>query len=120
MKVQEAAQDYLEAILVLSTEKDFVRAVDLCKYFGYSRPTVSVYIKQLKENNYIEINEKNHITLTKSGYSIAKDMYDRHLFLSKFFRSIGVPKEIALKDACRVEHYISAETYQALRNKFEG
>ncbi|MBQ1902430.1 MAG: metal-dependent transcriptional regulator [Lachnospiraceae bacterium] len=120
MKIQESAQDYLEAILILSQEKEYVRAADICTYFGYARATVSVYLKQLKENNYIVVDDKNHITLTDAGKEIADDMYDRHTWLTKIFQEIGVPEEVAKEDACRVEHYISATTFRALKAHFEN
>ncbi|MBR1630142.1 MAG: metal-dependent transcriptional regulator [Lachnospiraceae bacterium] len=118
MKMQESAQDYLESILILSQSKELVRATDICHYFGYARPTVSVFLKQLKENGYVEIDSQKNITLTESGAEIANDMYERHLFLTKFFTDIGVPEDIAAKDACRVEHYVSKETFAAMKDHF--
>ena len=118
MKIQESAQDYLEAILVLSKDNAHVRAIDICNYFGYARATVSVYLKQLKENGYITIDSSNHIFLTEEGTSIAEETLRRHHFLTELFVKIGVPEEIAAEDACRVEHYVSAETFEALRNYF--
>lgn len=118
MKIGEPAEDYLEAILVLSKELDFVRAIDVCSYFGYARATVSVFMKQLRENNLVNIDEHNHITLTPEGESIALRVYERHLFLTKFFTSIGVPASIAAADACRVEHDVSNETFAALKEHF--
>ncbi len=120
MKIQESAQDYLEAILILSQTREHVRATDICNYFGYARATVSVFMKQLKENEYIDIDGNNHITLTDKGREIAEEMYERHTTLTNIFRSIGVPEDIASKDACRVEHYISATTFRALKEHFEG
>lgn len=118
MKIQESAQDYLEAILVLSNEQENVRAKDICDYFGYARATVSVFLKQLRENGYVNVDEHNHITLTDKGSEIAKETYDRHVALSKIFEEIGVPEDVAVKDACRVEHYISATTFRALKEHF--
>lgn len=118
MKIGEPAEDYLEAVLVLSKELDFVRAIDVCSYFGYARATVSVFMKQLRENNLVNIDEHNHITLTPEGESIALRVYERHLFLTKFFTSIGVPASIAAADACRVEHDVSNETFAALKEHF--
>lgn len=118
MKIGEPAEDYLEAILVLSKELDFVRAIDVCSYFGYARATVSVFMKQLRENNLVNIDDHNHITLTPEGESIALRVYERHLFLTKFFTSIGVPASIAAADACRVEHDVSNETFAALKEHF--
>jgi Mn-dependent DtxR family transcriptional regulator len=118
MKMQESAEDYLESILILSQQKEYVRATDICNYFGYARATVSVFMKQLKENGYVNIDEHNHITLTDSGMEIAQKMYERHQFLSKLFVKIGVPEDIAVKDACRVEHYVSSETFEAMKKAF--
>ncbi len=119
MKMQESAQDYLESILVLSQEKEHVRATDICNYFGYARATVSVFLKQLKENGYVTVSEHNHIYLTDEGRSIAEQMYERHQFLSELFIRIGVPEDIAKKDACRVEHYVSQETFDAIKAHFK-
>ena len=118
MKIQESAQDYLESILIISQSHEHVRASDICRYFGYARATVSVFLKQLKENGYVEIDSDKNISLTATGHEIAKEMYERHLFLSCFFESIGVPKDIAAKDACRVEHYVSKETFEAMKRHF--
>ena len=115
MKMQESAQDYLESILILSQTREYVRATDICNYFGYARATVSVFLKQLKENGYVEIDGKNHISLTSSGAEIAEEMYERHQFLTELFKRIGVPEDIAAQDACRIEHYVSKETFQALK-----
>ena len=118
MKMQESAQDYLESILIISQTKEQVRATDICNYFGYARATVSVFLKQLRENGYVEVDEHKNISLTDAGLEIAKDMYERHQFLTKLFVRIGVPKDIAAKDACRVEHYVSKETFQAMKEHF--
>ncbi len=118
MKMQESAQDYLESILILSKEHEYVRATDICNYFGYARPTVSVFLKQLKSNGYVDIDGKNHISLTPEGLVIAEDMYERHEFLSKLFIRLGVPEDIATKDACRIEHYVSKETFEAIKKHY--
>ncbi|MCR5097458.1 MAG: ArsR family transcriptional regulator [Lachnospiraceae bacterium] len=118
MKIQESAQDYLEAILILSQGQENVRAKDICSYFGYARATVSVFLKQLKENGYVTIGDHNYITLTGEGRAIAEDMYERHQFLTDLFIKIGVSEETAKKDACRVEHYVSKETFDAMKKHF--
>ncbi len=118
MKIQESAQDYLESILILSKRQDVVRATDICSYFGYARATVSVFLKQLRENGYVNVDEHKQITLTEEGRKIAEDMLERHEFLSKFLKEIGVPEDIAVKDACRMEHYMSAETFHAMKEHF--
>lgn len=119
MKLGESAQDYLESILILSKELDFVRAIDICSYFGYARATVSIFLKQLKENGYVIIDEHNHISLTNSGRKIAVEVYERHEFLRKFFSSLGVPEAIAAADACKVEHHVSPETFEAMKKHFK-
>ncbi len=118
MKIQESAQDYLESILILSQQKEHVRATDICNYFGYARATVSVFLKQLKEHGYVTIGDHNYINLTEEGRSIAEDMYERHQFLTDLFIKIGVSEETAQKDACRVEHYVSQETFDAMKAYF--
>ena len=119
MKMQESAQDYLESILILSRKQESVRATDICNYFGYARATVSVFMKQLKENGYVDIDERNHITLTESGLEIAEEMFERHEFLTDLFLKLGVSEDIATKDACRIEHYVSKETFEAIKRVCE-
>ena len=116
MKIQESAQDYLESILILTTEQEIVRAKDICGYFGYARATVSVFLKQLRENGYVTVNEHNHIRLTEEGEKIAKETYERHQVLTDCLEKLGVPDDIAEADACRIEHYISATTFRALKD----
>lgn len=118
MKMQESAEDYLESILILSEQHEYVRAVDIVNYFGYARATVSISMKQLKANGYVNIDEHNHITLTDEGKKIADQMYERHKFLSELFEDLGVSEENAVKDACRIEHYISEETFDAVKKYY--
>ena len=119
MKMQESAQDYLESILILSKKQESVRATDICNYFGYARATVSVFMKQLKEHGYVDIDERNHITLTETGREIAEEMFERHEFLTDLFLKLGVSEDIATKDACRIEHYVSKETFDAIKRACE-
>lgn len=119
MKLGESTEDYLEAILILSQKLDYVRAIDICSYFGYARATVSIFLKQLKENNYVETDGRNHVFLTTTGKTIAQEVYERHRFLTKFFVSIGVSETIAASDACKVEHHVSPETFAALKEHFK-
>lgn len=118
MKIQESAQDYLEAILILSNEGKNVRSIDICEYFGYARATVSVFIKQLRENGYVKMSDHNTILLTEKGKKIASETFEKHTVLSEIFKSIGVPENIAVRDACRIEHYISNTTFKALEKHF--
>lgn len=119
MKIQESAQDYLEAILVLSKKNEYVRAIDISEYFGYARATVSIFMKQLRENGYVTVSEHNHIYLTEEGERIASETYEKHQVLTQIFKEIGVPEEVAHNDACRIEHYISGTTFRALANHFK-
>lgn len=118
MKIKESGEDYLEAILVLSKRQESVRATDICSYFGYARASVSVVIKNFREEGYVNVDENNYITLTEKGLAIANKMYERHNVIAEIFISLGVPEDIARKDACRVEHYISTETFDAMKNHF--
>ena len=115
MKIQESAENYLEAILILNKRNGEVHAIDIAAELEFSKPSVSVAMKRLRENGYVEVNGMGHITLTDKGMEIAQRMYERHTFLSSWLASIGVDPVIAAKDACRMEHVISAETFDAIR-----
>ncbi|MDR0831389.1 MAG: metal-dependent transcriptional regulator [Bacillales bacterium] len=116
---KESSEDYLEAILSLSLEKKEVRATDIVKYLNFTKPSVSVALKKLKEKKLIEINPKNFISLTDEGLKIASSTYERHLIISRFFTTIGVSEEIALQDACKIEHDLHQETYLKLKEYLE-
>lgn len=118
MQIKESGEDYLEAILILSKKQESVRATDICNYFGYARASVSVVLKHFREEGYVSVDGNNRITLTDKGLEIAQNMYNRHQIITEIFRSLGVPEDIAEKDACRVEHYISTETFNALKRHF--
>lgn len=115
MKILESAENYLEAILVLKEEKGVVRAIDIAHHLGYSKPSVSVAMKQLENNGFISRDDDGHITLTDDGMEIATSIYERHAVLSKLFMMIGVPEEIAKEDACKIEHHISDETFECIK-----
>jgi len=115
MKVQESAQMYLETILVLSCEKDEVRSIDIAEKLKYKKPSISVAMKHLRENGYIGMDEKGHITLTAKGKIIAESMYERHTVISNWLIDIGVDKTTAMNDACRIEHVISQESFDAIK-----
>ena len=115
MNIHESAEDYLEKILMLQEQKGSVRSIDIAVAMGFSKPSVSVAMKRLRENGYVEVNGMGHITLTDKGMEIAQRMYERHTFLSSWLASIGVDPVIAAEDACRMEHVISAETFDAIR-----
>lgn len=115
MKIQESAENYLETILMLKNAKGSVRSIDIANELEFSKPSVSVAMKNLRENGYIEVDSNGYITLLPSGKEIAEKMYERHTTLSNWLVDIGVPKEIATDDACRIEHIISTETFEAIK-----
>ena len=116
MQIYESGQMYLETIYVLSREKSTVRAIDVSEHMGYSKPSVSRAMGILKGQELITIDENGHISLTQKGFEIAKSMYERHTILSRFLCSIGVSSETATEDACRIEHCISEESFEAIKN----
>lgn len=116
MKIQESAENYLETILMLHNKNGNVRSIDIAGELEFSKPSVSVAMKNLRENGYIEVDENGYIYLLKEGQEIAERMYERHTLLSNWFISLGVTPKVALEDACRVEHVISAESFAAIKN----
>lgn len=117
MVIRESAEMYLETILVLS-KKGEVRSIDIAKAMSFSRPSVSVTIHNLEKEGYISLSENQTIKLEEKGLKIAEDIYERHTFLTHFLQAIGVTKETATQDACKIEHDISQETFNCLKNKF--
>ncbi len=116
MHTNESAENYLETILILSQEHPVVRSVDIAEELGFSKPSVSVAMKHLREKGHISVSREGYITLTESGRKIAEMIYERHQFLSAWLESLGVPGETAVRDACRMEHVISPETFAALKD----
>lgn len=114
MKKDETIQNYLEAIHITSLEKENVRAIDIVKYLGFSRPTVSVALKKLENEKYITI-ENNIISLTNKGKNVAKLMYERHEYIAKLLMSLGVSEKQAYEDSCLVEHDLSEESFIAIK-----
>ena len=115
MRLQESGEMYLESIYVLSKKLGAVRSIDVSEYMGYSKPSVSRAVSLLKNAGYIVMNEENLITLTDSGLAIAKKIYDRHTLLSELLIRLGVSEKTAVQDACKMEHAISDETYNAIK-----
>ncbi len=115
MAITEAVENYLETILILSKKQPDVHAIDICSYLGYSRPTVSIVLKKMKEDNLVLVDSDNHITLTERGRDVAEHIYDRHNILSEFFMFLGVSRNNAVEDACKIEHDLSDETYSFLK-----
>ena len=114
MKLLKSGEDYLETILILS-KKGHVRAIDIVNELNYSKPSVSIAMKKLKENGYIEINNSN-ITLTPLGHQIATNIYERHQIITRALVLLGVDEKTALDDACKIEHDLSDETFNAIKN----
>ena len=119
MKIQESAENYLETVLVLSKRNSEVRSIDVATELGFSKPSVSVAMKNLRENGYVVINKEGHIFLTDAGREIAEMIYERHTLLSTWLISLGVSPETAAEDACRMEHVISKESFSAIKEHVE-
>ena len=115
MHIHESAEDYLEAILRLREQKGHVRSVDIAALLGVTKPSVSFAMNKLRENEFIHMDEENLITLTEKGEAIALRIYDRHKTLMSFLTRIGVDEATAREDACKLEHDISEESFNALR-----
>ena len=118
MKRLESQEDYLEKILQISQVKENVHAIDIAREMCFSKPSVSVAMAKLKDEGYIEINEKGEISLTMSGREIAEKTLEKHTILTKMLEFLGVSKEIAAEDACRMEHDISDETWKAIKERY--
>ena len=115
MKVNESAENYLETILILSQRLPVVRSIDIAAEMGFKKSSVSVAMKNLREKNHIAVSPAGYITLTESGKEIAEMIYERHRLLSSWLTHLGVPADIAAKDACKIEHVISKESFEAIK-----
>lgn len=115
MKIQESAENYLETILIIHNRQGNVRSIDIANELGFSKPSVSVAMKNLRTNGYIEVDKEGFITLLDKGREIADKIYERHTLLSTWLVRMGVSPEVAAEDACRIEHVISAETFERLK-----
>lgn len=115
MKIHESAENYLETILMIKNKKGSVRSIDIANELDFSKPSVSVAMKNLRENGFIDVDSNGYITLLDKGQEIAEKMYERHTTLSQWLISLGVPEDIAVEDACRIEHIISVETFEAIK-----
>jgi len=118
MKIQESAENYLETILFLEKRLNKVRSIDIANELNFSKPSVSVAMKNLKNNGYIEIDNDGYIKLLEKGLIIAEKMYERHTLLSNWLISLGVNPNIAAEDACRIEHVISEESFYAIKKAY--
>lgn len=119
MSIQESGEMYLESILVLSKKNPNVRAIDISEYMGFSKPSVSRALGLLKSGGFVSANEQGYLTLTKEGRAIAEKIYERHTEITNFLTLIGVDKEIASQDACKMEHVISDESFLAIKKQAE-
>ena len=116
MKVQESAENYLETILILQKRMGTVRSIDIANELDYSKPSVSVAMRHLREEELIVVDGGGYITLLPKGQAIAEQIFERHELLTSWLMQLGVPREIASEDACRIEHVISRESFDALKN----
>ena len=115
LKLQESAENYLETILILGRKNGNVRSVDVAEELEYTKPSVSVAMKKLREGGHVVIDADGFIKLTESGRKIAEAMYERHIQISEFLMTLGVDEETAVEDACKIEHFLSAKSYEAIK-----
>ncbi len=115
MALLESGENYLEAILMISEKQQDVHAIDIVNVLNFSKPSVSIMLKKLKDENYIDIDDHSHITLTKAGLEIANKIYERHKILTQLLLDLGVSKKTAEDDACKIEHDLSIETFDAIK-----
>ena len=115
LQVHESTENYLETILVLSKRQPQVRSIDIVNELAFSKPSVSVAMKNLRNQEYITMDDNGHIKLTVTGKKLAESVYERHTLITEFLIKIGVDAKVAAEDACRVEHVLSSETFAALK-----
>lgn len=119
MAITQSVADYLEAIMMLQKEKVHVRSVDIANHFGYSRPTVSQTLKAFRAKGYVEVDDDGFVSLTEQGEEIARSTYEKHVVLTGLLAAIGVSEETAKEDACKLEHDISDETFEAIKRVYQ-
>ena len=120
LKIQESAENYLETILILGQKNGNVRSIDIAHELEFKKPSVSVAMKNLRENGYIRVDDNGFITLTESGRQIAETMYERHLLFSQWLMDLGVNEKTAVEDACKMEHVLSQESFAAIKKHLNG
>ena len=116
MRMQESGEMYLETILILSREKNYVRSIDVCEYMGYSKPSISRAVSLLRNDGYVNMDDRGDLSLTDKGREIAEKIYERHQVLTKALTNLGVSQSAAEDDACRIEHVISDESFAAVKD----
>ena len=119
MRLQESGEMYIESIYVLNKKMGNVRSIDVCDYLGYSKPSVSRAMSLLKKGGFVVMDKEGYLTLTDAGREVAEKMYQRHTILSEFLISLGVSEETAIDDACKIEHHISDESFNAIKKYLE-
>ncbi len=119
MSIQESGEMYLESILVLSRKSPNVRAIDLGEYMGFTKPSVSRALRLLKSDGFVTVDERGYLALTQQGQAVAEKIYERHTKLTSYLELIGVDKETASKDACKLEHVISDVSFEAIKKQVE-
>ncbi|MCI9551998.1 MAG: metal-dependent transcriptional regulator [Acutalibacter sp.] len=119
-KIQESAENYLETILILQQRNGAVRSIDIAAELEFSKPSVSVAMKNLREKGCVIVDGDGFITLTGEGRRIAEGVYERHLLFTRWLTSLGVPPELAAEDACRMEHVVSEETFRAIQRHVDN
>ena len=119
MNLQESGEMYLETILILTENNAHVRSIDVCEYMGFSKPSVSRAIGILKNGGYVNVDKDGYLRLTEPGMEVARKMYDRHKLLTDFLIGLGVNEDVASQDACKIEHHISDESFNAIKKSLE-
>jgi DtxR family Mn-dependent transcriptional regulator len=120
MEIHKSAEDYLEAILMLKERNGAVRSIDVVNETGFSKPSISIAMKHLRESGYVNMDSDGYITLTESGLAVAERIYDRHKLLTRFLVTLGVDEKTAAEDACKMEHDLSDETFEKLKEHAEA
>ena len=118
MALQESGEMYLETIYILSQKSDSVRAIDIGEYMGFSKPSVSRALSLLKSGGFVTVGDGGGVSLTEAGKEVAEKIYERHQILTRFLTDLGVNADVAAEDACRMEHVISDESFQAIKDRF--
>ena len=120
MKIKESAENYLEAILMIAKQKGSVRSIDIANELNFSKPSISVAMKHFREEGYINMDSEGSITLTDKGQAIAERVYERHQVIANLLIAIGVDKDVAYEDSCKIEHDLSDETFNKIKEFFEN
>lgn len=119
MVIKESAENYLEAILMLNKKSGYVRSIDVANELNFSKPSVSVAMKHFREEGYINVADDGGITLTEKGYAVATRVYERHQLIAKILMDLGVDKDTAYEDSCKIEHDLSQESFEKIREYYQ-